>query len=303
MLLIWGGVNFWLDRRRKKNETALVEGVTAVQADPSVAASAEEVAAMRDKLTTALALLKKASGSRGYLYEQPWYAIIGPPGRRQDHSPAERRTVLSRLPPRWARARSPASAAPACATGGSPTTRGADRYRRPLHHAGLRRGGRSSAGWQAFLGLLKRTRAASAAERRDRSRSRCPISPLLPPPNDWPTHAPSAVASRNSTTSLAFACRSTRCSPRPTSSPASRSSSTIWIARSAPRSGASTFPLNKTEAGTAGRFGAEFRAAGGAPQPAPARSFAGRTQPGSARADRRLPRPGRQPRRAAAENS
>ena len=35
---------------------------------------------MRDKLTTALALLKKASRSRGYLYEQPWYAIIGPPG-------------------------------------------------------------------------------------------------------------------------------------------------------------------------------------------------------------------------------
>ena len=54
--------------------------MTAVQADPTAAASAEEVAAMRDKLTTALALLKKASGSRGYLYEQPWYAIIGPPG-------------------------------------------------------------------------------------------------------------------------------------------------------------------------------------------------------------------------------
>src|SRR5580704_17168572 len=80
MLLIWLGVNFWLDRRRKKNEDDLVQGVTAVQADPSQAASAEEVAAMREKLTTALALLKKASGSRGYLYEQPWYAIIGPPG-------------------------------------------------------------------------------------------------------------------------------------------------------------------------------------------------------------------------------
>src|SRR5271167_2566405 len=51
MLLIWAGVNFWLDRRRRKNEAALVEGVTAVQADPTVAASAEEVAAMREKLT------------------------------------------------------------------------------------------------------------------------------------------------------------------------------------------------------------------------------------------------------------
>src|ERR1700733_7023674 len=80
MLLIWGGVNFWLDRRRKKNENTLVEGVTAAQTDTTASASAEEVAAMRDKLTTALALLKKASGSRGYLYEQPWYVIIGPPG-------------------------------------------------------------------------------------------------------------------------------------------------------------------------------------------------------------------------------
>ena len=31
-------------------------------------------------MSTALALLKKARGTRGYLYEQPWYAIIGPPG-------------------------------------------------------------------------------------------------------------------------------------------------------------------------------------------------------------------------------
>src|SRR5215831_16299000 len=78
MLLIWTGVNLWLDRRRKKNEAALVEGVTAVETDPTAIASAEEVAAMRERLTSALTLLKKASGSRGYLYEQPWYAIIGP---------------------------------------------------------------------------------------------------------------------------------------------------------------------------------------------------------------------------------
>jgi type VI secretion system protein ImpL len=80
MVLIWLGVNFWLDRRRKKNDDALVAGVTATAADASLAASAEEVAAMRDKLTNALTLLKKASKSRGFLYEQPWYAIIGPPG-------------------------------------------------------------------------------------------------------------------------------------------------------------------------------------------------------------------------------
>ena len=80
LFLIWAVVNFLLDRRRKKNDDALVAGVTATAADPSLAASAEEVAAMRDKLTSALTLLKAASKSRGYLYEQPWYAIIGPPG-------------------------------------------------------------------------------------------------------------------------------------------------------------------------------------------------------------------------------
>src|SRR3954466_4562520 len=60
MVLTWAGVNFWLDRRRRRNEAALVEGVTSAQSDPTAAASAEEVAAMRDKLTNALALLKKA---------------------------------------------------------------------------------------------------------------------------------------------------------------------------------------------------------------------------------------------------
>ena len=40
----------------------------------------EEAQALRTRLTTALDLLKKSLRSRGYLYEQPWYAIIGPPG-------------------------------------------------------------------------------------------------------------------------------------------------------------------------------------------------------------------------------
>src|ERR1700688_5102663 len=53
LVLIWAGVNFWLDRRRKKNDDALVAGVTATAADPTLAASAEEVAAMRHKVNTA----------------------------------------------------------------------------------------------------------------------------------------------------------------------------------------------------------------------------------------------------------
>src|ERR1700684_2842325 len=80
MVLLWAGTNLLLDRRRRRTETALVEGVAGPAPDPSAAACAEEAAAMRQKLLSALTLLKKASGSRGYLYEQPWYAIIGPPG-------------------------------------------------------------------------------------------------------------------------------------------------------------------------------------------------------------------------------
>ena len=80
MVVLWAGANLLLDRRRQRTETALVEGVAGPAPDPSAAASAEEAAAMRQKLLSALTTLKKASGSRGYLYEQPWYAIIGPPG-------------------------------------------------------------------------------------------------------------------------------------------------------------------------------------------------------------------------------
>ena len=56
MVVIWGAVNFWLSRRRRKKERALLQGVTAAPVDPSVAASAEEAAAMRERLMTALAL-------------------------------------------------------------------------------------------------------------------------------------------------------------------------------------------------------------------------------------------------------
>jgi type VI secretion system protein ImpL len=158
MVLIWAGVNFWLDRRRKKTDAALVEGVAAgPREDPSVAASAEEVAAMREKLTTALTLLKKASGSRGYLYEQPWYAIIGPPG-------AGKTTALLNAGLKFPLAAEMGQSAVAGVGG----TRMCDwwftedavlidtagRYTTQDSDAAV-----DKAGWDAFLGLLKRTRA------------------------------------------------------------------------------------------------------------------------------------------------
>ena len=64
--------------KRAKRDKALVEEAAAP--DPSVAASAEEEAALKEKLTTALGQLKQATGGKGgYLYELPWYMIIGNP--------------------------------------------------------------------------------------------------------------------------------------------------------------------------------------------------------------------------------
>jgi type VI secretion system protein ImpL len=80
MLLVWAGVNLLLDLRRRRRDSELTQGLTAGQEDSGADAAAEEAAALRERLSTALALLKRARGSRGYLYEQPWYAIIGPPG-------------------------------------------------------------------------------------------------------------------------------------------------------------------------------------------------------------------------------
>jgi type VI secretion system protein ImpL len=80
MALVWVALNLLLDLQRRKRDTVLTRGVAAGADAPGMAASAEEAAALRDKLTSALTLLKSARGKRGYLYEQPWYAIIGPPG-------------------------------------------------------------------------------------------------------------------------------------------------------------------------------------------------------------------------------
>jgi len=74
MLLVWFALNLVLDLQRLRRDTALAAGVTAG------AAAAEESRALGEKLSDALRLLRKKRGGKGFLYEQPWYAIIGPPG-------------------------------------------------------------------------------------------------------------------------------------------------------------------------------------------------------------------------------
>jgi len=68
----FGGFTFW---RRRKNAQKIAEGI-AGESDP-----VNDEPVLKERMTDALATLKTASGGKsGYLYDLPWYVIIGPPG-------------------------------------------------------------------------------------------------------------------------------------------------------------------------------------------------------------------------------
>ena len=59
--------------RRRKAERALEDAIS----EPAVSGDGE---VLSEKMTEALSVLKKSSGSKAFLYDLPWYVIIGPPG-------------------------------------------------------------------------------------------------------------------------------------------------------------------------------------------------------------------------------
>jgi type VI secretion system protein ImpL len=150
LLMAWAGANAMLDLRRLQREAALAKGIAAG------AERAEEAQALRERLTAGLDLLKRSSRSRSYLYEHPWYAIIGPPG-------AGKTTALLNAGLRFPLAEQMGQGAIAGVGG----TRLCDwwftedavlidtagRYTTQDSNADVDR-----AGWDAFLGLLKQTR-------------------------------------------------------------------------------------------------------------------------------------------------
>ena len=85
-LLTWAAVLIILVRRKIRRDAALVAGATqvderAAKADAAAAAAVEEERAVAGRLADALAAMKAAGGGKGgYLYERPWYVLIGPPG-------------------------------------------------------------------------------------------------------------------------------------------------------------------------------------------------------------------------------
>ncbi len=129
LVLVWAVLTLRRWRKARARERKLLEGLARTEAapvDPDQTAGAEEVALLGERLRTAMTALR--GGRRrnpfrpSHLYDLPWYVLIGPPG-------AGKTTALLNsgltFPLRAGRAaaRVAASAAPACATGGSPTRR------------------------------------------------------------------------------------------------------------------------------------------------------------------------------------
>ena len=68
LLVLWAASNLLLDVRAARRDAALADG------------AAGQAGALGAKLAEALALMRTHKGRSFRLYEQPWYAIIGPPG-------------------------------------------------------------------------------------------------------------------------------------------------------------------------------------------------------------------------------
>jgi len=89
ILVVWGIWNIVSLLRTKKSNDQLVKGISqasaaGAEAADLEAATKEEVGVLKDRLEDALALLKRAKLGKGsnrqYLYQLPWYILIGPPG-------------------------------------------------------------------------------------------------------------------------------------------------------------------------------------------------------------------------------
>lgn len=155
LFAIWGAANLFIDWRQRSRDATLAKGV--IEVDPAASAAEEEAAELKDRLGRAMALLRKARGTRGYLYQQPWYVIIGPPG-------AGKTTALLNAGLRFPLAEEMGQdAIPGVGgtrlcdwwfTDEAVLIDTAGRYTTQDSDAVVDR-----AGWQSFLDLLKRTRA------------------------------------------------------------------------------------------------------------------------------------------------
>ena len=145
LVLVWAVLNLVFDLRSSSQDSALARGVTG--------AAADEASAVGVKLAASLAAMRKSKGRRFHLYDQPWYAIIGPPG-------AGKTTALMNAGLTFPLADSGAVAGVGGTrlcdwwfTDDAVLIDTAGRYTTQDSSADVDR-----AGWEAFLDLLRRTR-------------------------------------------------------------------------------------------------------------------------------------------------
>jgi type VI secretion system protein ImpL len=89
LLIIWGVnalISALIERRQNRQMVEQLAATTDAETAPdsTVQATAEELQVLRDRFSQALATLKGAEGKRTFggrwVYQLPWYLIIGPPG-------------------------------------------------------------------------------------------------------------------------------------------------------------------------------------------------------------------------------
>ena len=80
---VWALLNLQVNLKAHQTNRDMIKDLTGASEDDRHAASAEELRQLRERLQDALLMLRKKAGfsrARGYLYQLPWYIVIGPPG-------------------------------------------------------------------------------------------------------------------------------------------------------------------------------------------------------------------------------
>ena len=80
---VWAALNLQINLKAHRTNRDMIKDLTGPSEDEKQAASAEDLRQLRERLQDALAMLRKKAGlvrGRGYLYQLPWYIVIGPPG-------------------------------------------------------------------------------------------------------------------------------------------------------------------------------------------------------------------------------
>lgn len=81
---VWAAFNLQVNFKAKKTDDRMMRDLTqAGEADKRGDTSADELRQLRERLQEALSTLRKKAGrgrGRSYLYQLPWYMLIGPPG-------------------------------------------------------------------------------------------------------------------------------------------------------------------------------------------------------------------------------